>query len=660
MYRKTNSRKTYDRQTTYGGGSRPTTEGSVKDLISQKAMRDLPKSSYSIKADPYTAALPTSEPYPLLAKFNRVADASYSGEDNIDGGNVQQYANSTTSAFLKYFDSFRLKYNVNYRYLPITTKTTVGKSLVDEQRKSIAEAVSVLKATTFTQMAINNFAVETDLAMGSAQPKQIGTRKQMVGGQEQDVPIMAYTDLTDVIYAMSIYYQIFLQDSLSVMNWHNSFRLKQGTAIRDAWNREVPNLNSFFGLMNKKAFLSLLESINLSFEGEYVDKDFMTQMNILCLMPSRRSNSITDPVLELQIGWEHPKTFRLFLLDDKGLADDTKVFFDDANLKLTIPVAGSAKSVTYWEACDNLRDYLSLEATKLWARSSYSPASITGTDNARYNQIKAYFDVITACFVMFKPLWADYRETLDVMTRTGTLNWSKGFRPSIVKDTDAGLFYNLIVDDIYNMALSGPDVINYDPATKRWRTYSKWNMYTGIPAYDTKAGGSFLSFSFKSDMPTGKDDTEQIEYLPILFSYNADQLNCVGVSRDGYECAITTGAVKMSETHVLSRLAPLASQKDLTIRVPTFDSSDNVDLMDSNEHISTLYKTLTQMFGMCRIETSNASGISYDYSLDPDILAIYQEEVSDITNLAITYARANAPFRGTTSSADLLGFKNVK
>lgn len=295
MYRKkTYSRKSYDQTTTYGGGTRPTGEGSVKDLISQKAMKDLPKSSYSIKADPYSAALPTSEPYPLIAKFNRVADASYSGEDNIDGGNVQQYANSTTSKFLKYFDSFRLKYRVNYRYLPITTTTKVGKSLIDEQRKSIAEAVSVLKATTFTQMAINNFAVETDLAMGSAVAKEIGKHSD-----QEKTPIMAYTNLTDVIYAMSIYYQIFLQDALSVMNWHNSFRLKQGTAIRDAWNREVPNLNSFFGLMNKKAFLSLLESINLSFEGEYIDKDFMTQMNILCLMPSRRSNSITDPVLEL-------------------------------------------------------------------------------------------------------------------------------------------------------------------------------------------------------------------------------------------------------------------------------------------------------------------------------------------------------------------------
>lgn len=652
MYKKNRIRKSYDQQTTYGGGSRPTTEGSVHDMISQKAMKDLPKSSYAIKADPYTAALPTSEPYPLLAKFNRIADASYSGEDNIDGGNVQQYANSTTSAFLKYFDSFRLKYKVNYRYLPIHSGSNIGKSLIDEQRKSIAEAVSVLKATTFTQMAINNFAVVTDLAMGSAQPVNIAPE-----GQDA---IMAYTDLTDVIYAMSIYYQIFLQDALSVMNWHNSFRLKQGTAIRDAWNREVPNLNSFFGLMNKKAFLSLLESINLSFEGEYIDKDFMTQMNILCLMPSRRSNSITDPVLELQIGWEHPTVFKLYLLDGNGQATEKYKFFDDAALKLSIPVNGSATDVSYWDACDSLRDYLSLEATKLWARSSYSPASITGTDNARYNQIKAYFDVITACFVMFKPLWADYREALDVMTRTGTLNWTKGFRPSIVKDTDAGLFYNLIVDDIYNMALSGPDVVNYDTATKRWRTYSKWNMYTGIPAYDTKAGGSFLSFSFKSAMNTGADDTEQLEYLPVLFSYDAAQLNCVGVSRDGHECAITTGAVKMSEVPVLSRLAPLASQKDITIRVPTFDSSDNVEIMDSNEHVSTLYKTLTQMFGLCRVETSNASGISYDYSLDPDILAIYQEEVSDITNLAITYARANAPFRGTTSSADLLGFKSVK
>lgn len=625
----------------------PESEGKrVADGLSFKAMSGLPKSSYSVKADPYTASLPMSTPYNILSQFLKKVGGNYKGDNNIDGGNVQQYANSTTSKFLDYFDSFRMKINLNYRYLPMSG-TTIGKSLVDEMRKSIAEAVSVLQSTTFTNLAINRFAVETDMPLGS------GTTTNIANGS---TAINAYTSTTDVLYAMSIYYQIFMQEALSVMNWHNSFRLKQGTAIRDAWGREVPNLNAFFGLMNKKAFLSLLDSINLSFEGEYIDKDFMEQVNYLTFMPSRRSNSITDPVLELQAKFNHPSKFKVYILGDNGKILDTQdsAFYDDADLGLSINVSGSQTFVSFWSACDTLKDYLSLEATKRWARSSFTPAGISGTDNARYNMIKTYFDIIVASMVKFKPEWSDYRECLDIMTRTGTISWTKGFRPSVVKDTDAYLFSNLIVDDIYKMILSGNDSLSYNDNTKRWETFTQWNMYTGIPEYDAKQGGAFITFSSKDY--SGLSSYEQIEYLPIMFdpSPSANNIYVVGVSRKGTVCNINYDVVQMSNNTILSRLAPLTSQANLKIRVPYLAYTNNSTLTTSEK--STLYKTLTQIFGLAKIGlTSNST----DLALDPDLLAIYQIEISDITNEAITYARANAPFRGTTSDKGLLGFFGV-
>lgn len=636
----------------YSFPSGPQKEGSINDAISIKALSGLPHSSYSVKADPYQASLPMSTPYNILAPFLKKVGGNYKGESNIDGGNIQQYANSTTSKMLDYFDSFRMKLKLNYRYLPNESIEApsgsgkyLGKALVDEMRKSIAEAVSVLQSTTFTSLAINSFAVETDLPLGS------GETVNIANGETE---IKAYTSTTDVIYAMSIYYQEMLQEGLSVMNWHNSFRLKQGTAIKNAWGREVPNLNSFFGLMNKKAFLSLLNSINLSFEGEYVDKDFMEQINYLSFMPSRRSNAITDPVLELQVKLAHPSKFKIYVLGSNGKivnTDDTP-FYDDAKLGLNITVDGETKFVNYWDVCDSLKDYLSLEATQRWARGSYTPGGISGTDNARYNLIKTYFDVIIASFVYFKPLWADYRECLDIMTRTGTLSWTKGFRPSITQDTDAQLFSNLIVDDIYRMVLSGNDVLTYNDATKRWQTFSQWNMYTGIPEYDSKEGGAFITFSSK-DFSGIASVSEQIEYLPIMFDPqpSSNNIYVVGVSRKGSVCNITYDSVNMSENRILQRLAPLSSQSDLKIRVPYLRYTNNSSLTDSER--STLYKTLTQIFGMCKVALTETTT---DMALDPDILAIYQIEINDITNEAITYARANAPFRGTTSEQGLLGF----
>lgn len=648
----------YIDNTRYNYEGKPKGDNKVDNLISVRSLKDLPKSSYALKADPYEAGLSTSEPYNILNKFNKTVGGTYVGEQNIDGGNVQQYANSTTSIFNKAFDEFRTIIKVNYRFLPINRSGVnyPGYQLIEEMRKSIAESVSLLNSTTYTNMAINQFAVETDLNMGSAQTNNIANG---------NTPINAYTNLTDVLYAMSVYYQTFLQESLSVMNWHNSFRLKQGTAIRNAWNREVPNLNSFFGLMNKKAFLSLLESINLSYEGEYVDKDFMKQMNMLTLIPSRRSNAMTDPVLELQLQFNHPTKFKVYVIGSNGKiidTDDTPLF-DDSNLKLNILDDGTNKDVTFWDACSKLKNYLSLEATQLWARSNYTPGRVTETDNARYNQIKAYFDVIINSFTYFKPLWSDYRESLDVMVRTGTINWTKGFRPGITQSTDTMLFWNLLVDHIYQLIYSGPRAIDYDNATKRWRTFSLWNMYSGIPEYDKFSGGAFLSFSFKDY--SNFSSNEQIEYLPILFDVEENPV-CVACSRDGKEAVISLASIKFSDAAngsvELLRLAPLASQSELSIRLPQLGYANNH--LTSNPvhnltagHIAMIVKSLTQIFQMCTYQVTS-SATNY-YSIDPDVLAIYQIEINDITNQAITYARAYAPFKGTTSDIQTLGFHSI-
>lgn len=401
---------------------KPYSEGSLKDHLSIKALRDLPKSSYSIKADPYTASLPASTPYNILAPFLKTVGGNYAGDDNINGGNVQQYANSSTSKFLDYFDSFRMKNYLNYRYLPIRRRygvysddtglpialqsnDKIGNKLVDEMRKAIAEAISVLNSTTYTALAVNNFAIETDLNLGSASGSQVNIA---ASGD----PIYAYKDQTDVMYALSIYYQTVLQEALSVMNAHNSFRLKEGTAIRDAWGREVPVLNSFFGLMNKASFINLLNSINLSFEGEYVDTGYMAQVNMLTLMPSRRSNSITDPTLELGACFDHPSVFKVYVLDTNGHAISTTPFYDDANLGANIIVNGETRFMPFWDACEELKDYLTLESTKFWARGVYTSQGLTGSDNSRFNTIKTLFDVITQCFVIFKPKFRDRKSVV--------------------------------------------------------------------------------------------------------------------------------------------------------------------------------------------------------------------------------------------------------
>lgn len=669
MYRKKrnfgkrgSSRKNYMDDTHYNYEGKPESgEKDVKVTLSLKALKDLPHSSYSVKADPYTAALPTAAPYPIVNVFNRTVGGNYGGSDNLDGGNTQQYANSHNSGFLDYFDVMRLKIKINYNFMPAKplgegVTSYAGKQLIDEERHSIAEALSVLQSTTYTQMAINSFVVETDMPLGSA----VTTNKQ-VG----DHPVKAvYDNKTDVFYAMSNFYQIVLQSVLNTLRWHNSFRLKEGTAIRNSWDRETPLLNSFFGLMNKKSFLNLIDSINLFFEGEYVDQEFALQAGLVNYTPSRRSNAMTDPVLEIQTGFNHCSKFKVYATNSDGslIWDGTKgdyvTIFDLADLTVAI---GNGQPKALFDVLDTLNDYLSLEATTLYGRT-YEYSGITDTDNARFNVIKKLFDHVILALNNFKPRWADFRQALDTFARAGMTRWAKGFRPSIEQNTDAPLFRNLLCDDIYRLICAGAKDIVFNNTTKRMRTYSLWNMYNGTPEYDSKSGGAFLTYSFKNIVASADDDSN-LEYLPIIFELEEEDdnpaISCVAVSRKGTEVKISTKNHKLSEVKVLNRLVPLSSQADLEIRVPTVEYSENENLTVNEK--STLYKTLTQVFGLCNVQDYDADDevVIEDFSLDPDIIAVYQIEIEDTTNMSVTYARNCGCIKGTTSPSAVIGFAGI-
>lgn len=644
---------------TYSGfDGPPSKEGEVRVHIAIVGMRGLPKNSFSVIANPNEAALPASGPYPMLNKFNPVINAMFAGEDNLDGGNVQQYANSIRSKMLYYFDYARLKVKINYRYLPIAPvkpnedgnlpKEYPGRALIDEMRKSIAESTSILSSTTFHLLAINNFAVITDMPMGSAKLTDISA--------ERDGSVMAYTNVTDVLYAMSIYYQTLLQDINSTFLWHNAFRLKMGVMIRNAWDREVAALNALFGLFNKSSFLNLMKSISLSFEGEYFDKDFADQIADASFIPSRRSNSLTDPLMELQPMFSHPSVFKVVVLSGGRLATtvDGQLIYDDASMVFPNPLytgSGSEpQSITIWEVTEKIRDYLSAQATALWGRRIYASGELFIGDTARFNVVQELFKRVTDAFTYFKPLWSDYRECLDTMSRTGTLTWRTHYVPQVTKENDSLTFRNMIINNIYQAVMGGPNKLEFSKETKRWRGWTKWNMYDGIPAYDVKQGGFFISVSCKD--PVGDTDGEEIPYLPVAFSPWENKAGALFMtSRNGYEAAVSYEDTPIAETRVISRLAPLASQTNLVLRVPVLKYANNSDLTAG--HQDTLYKTLCDMFGVAKIEYSETEA---DYAVDPDLLAVYQIEYEDITNVATAYARANAPFRGTTSEEGVLGF----
>lgn len=641
-----------DKQYVPHSDSRPPRDdgsGAYSRTIDMKMMSGLPNSSYAMKVDPYTEANNPATPYSFLANFNKVLGGRYAGRDNLMGGNLIQYNNSFNSKFLKVFDSALMSIGLNYNYLPVlATDTARGKGMVDEVRKAISEVVSSLNATTFKDQNIFYYVVETDLPMGSATTTELEIDKKMV-------PV--YTDLADVIYAYCMEYQLILQNIIMSFNMFNAFRTRMGTMIRMSWDREVAILNSYFGLVKKKSFLSLFDSISQNIAGEYVDQDFMRQANTFCMAASRRSNCINDPLLEISAKINMPSKFRAYICTGADKRTYSGTVFDYDKMTYINPV--TKETISFEEAVRYLQIRLTVTDTLDWARS----LTHTVSEADRFNQLKLYLDVITANFTYFKTAMNDLRTVLTIMNRIGIVKWTLGTRLNVTKDTDCVITNYLVVNNVYEMIFSGDDGCDFNATTYRWRTFVPWNLYYGTPEYANFSGGAFFTFSTKKlTVPSiqGKPAYEgTTDYIPVAFTiipFGAavrDDQYCVAISRDGSRAYLSQSTVQMSTNNVFARLVPLAQQAAYKTRVPQVTNPEYVDSTDASTYESFLYRLMLQICGFGKITDG-------DYALDPDIIAVYEYEVEDFTNEVIAYARSHGPFQVSQFTENTLGFYGLK
>lgn len=646
----------------------PTREEEVHVGISRQALKNTPKSSYSILVDPYAAMNNPSTPYAIINPFNPTVGGRYAGDRNIDGGSVQQYANSATSGFLDCFDYGIVRARANYRYIPMNVKTQPSENpkqssaLIDEQIKSISEAVSTLQSSTYTQMNINNYAVITTMNMGTFKPdsyRKISEGNWVECASTDPGAKPLYIAREKVLYAMSRWYQVYLQRIINLFSCHNMMRLKQGTIVRNAWNREVADLNALFGLFNKKAWITFVDSISLSLEGEFIDIDWIPQFNMMSCSPSRRSDAMTSPILEVLLDYTMPDTYVVLERSTYGTTTTETVIMDAARLdgNSVLTMDGTAETnVSFDQVCQRFITYMSAYAIASWARKSSEHVSGTPTATQYYNAVKSLLDCIISTFSYVKTKSADLREAFDTLSRTGLITWSKGYRPRVIKSTDMLISRNLTTEAVFQLVMSGCPTATLDSATKRFRIYTLWDIYKGVPGYDFYNGGSQLTFSFKEFKGLEGDQDELIRYLPeALFFYNPSDVHIGAfLSRKGTEVEIQKVATVISEAPELCRLTPLKSQSEYELKMPFF-----VEGALENSEISHLTHAIEQVCGVCASGHVNQQNqpVADHIALDSDILAVYDIEIEDLSNAALSYARAYAPFRGATSNEGaVLGF----
>lgn len=605
---------------------KPERTGTPNTLLSVKALRNLPKSGSSVtpKLDPYTATLPGSDPYALLNAMNKPVGGKYGGLANLDGGNTQQFVTSERSKFLKCFDTMMLETKVNYRYLPIAADDTArGKAFTDEMIKAISEILSLLQATTFTALAYNNYTVDSDIPVGTTQKHE---------GDGADSPYQTYQWL--------IYYQIILQSISGALTNFNKFRANIGNMMRMSWNRETPRLNSFFGLMQKKSFLAQVESLCLTLRGEYFDTDWMQQYNMLNAVVSRRSNAFTEPVLEMATRHTIPTKFKL--------TASGQTIFDHTDLDNYAAAMGKEKAdggvmpkgygfKTFDEACQSLTTILSINDTLDWVRGSNVP------EQDRFNGISNIFSYLTIVMNYFKPRMGDLRAMLNVMQRSGVNQWQNQVVLGVTQDTDVPFMRNLTVENIYQMAAGGADAIKWNPTTYRWASHSMWNMYTGVPEYDSKAGGAFISFSAK-ELQNANDSA--VAYLPRAFNTIT---RIRAVNRIGEAAIIDFKGVVAKSKKALTRLIPLDEADDFKMRVPYSTAAS----LDDVAQCMLAYAS-EKVFGSFSI--GDPATDTADIHVDTDNLCFVVYEIEDFTNDMITYARCKGPFKVNTDRVVDLGF----
>lgn len=614
-------------------------EGKTQTYISFQALRGLPKSGSSItpKVDPYTQVLPESAPYALLNAMNKNIGGVYGGDDNLDGGNIRQVAVSNDSVFLKTFDIMAMRGHLNYKYLPLKEDSTnkVGYGIAAEMVKAIDEIQSMAAASSYYALPINNYSIESSIPYPTKDPEttELGNPGPM--------------------YECLIGYQLFLQAGAAAIQNFNKFRMNMGEMMRMSWGRETPYLNSYFGLMQKKSFEAQWRSLSYCINGEYFDKEWLSQASAMTAITSRRAEALTEPLLEGIITHNLPTIYQLKPTKESS----TPVFsLDTLNEHAKATSDNHAEFAAYGysfatiqEMFDQLAVLMSVSDTLAWVRQRTQLASNL-TEDKRFNMISWILTEINYFFGQLKPAHADLRTALDVLSRVGITKWGKIEGIEIVRDTNVAIFRNLTLEHMFQSLCSGSASMEYNPTTYRWKGTTPWNIYLGIPAFNDKSGGSFLTFSTK--ILDNKGHVEAGYYLPRAFT---DLGTLRAINRLGVNKAISVYGVNTALSTILSRLKPLSTDPELDIRIPYPVN----EIENDNTTAAMLSWALTKVLGFAAEKepgataaTVNAAGIQ----LDSDLLCFTTFEVEDISNEMVTFARTNGPFVVNTVDQNKIGF----
>lgn len=589
-------------------------EGTTSSTLNARTLRDLRFRPLTVKANPDVEASIAAVPYAILNSRNGIIDASYPGKDTLSGNTIQQLLNNTRTKLLNEFDTGRLSLRLNYLYLGIKS-TDKNQALNRQMGSSIDESLSFGYSEQLTQLPFYTSTYSSS---------------------------MPSSDSKNVLPAL-VWYQTALLNTASIPSKYLQTMSLFQNVVNMGFNREAPYYHDLFGKLRKSAFVAVINGISNYTAGEYFDHFWFKQMNTLCNVPSRASDSMSDPLLTICAVHKMPD----LTITSNGASTP---YFNSENYKTTI----NGVTYTLEDLALAINEALDVNSIIAWARQKFEgKTNVTSTDY--FNNIVDLLEGYKSLMVKFSSDMSDVRTFMDLMNKSGLNSWTRGIYFKVSpKVMQYKLCNNILCSNVFASYLGSANQMVYDESTFRWKYFSMWNRYYGIPAYDMRDGGSFLTFSVR-DLPEDTDYTGTRWLIPKLFDVIPGSVRFV--SRVGLiinmEYQIFDNS-RLNSDPILSRLNPLSVQ-DLSIRMPAGSvlAAGNIP-----SAASSMYKLISNVFGFGLVEVADGQ---FDTCLSADEVCFVDVEMDDISNAMISFSRAFAPFRVATADTDLtVGFLTMK
>lgn len=594
-------------------------------MLANTAFRDLAFAKpITVQANPTAEATKSAVPYAIINNTNGVVEAAYPGSENTAGNTMPLLNNSNTSKLLNMFDCGKLDIVIKYLYAAIDP-TDINQALNVQLGKSMSEALSKAYSETYIQMPLFQDTITS--SMQNCDP----------------------LNRTQVF----IWYQTMLQNIASITAKYNlCVSLEQH--LKDmCYNRNVSPLDDLFGLLRKNSFRAKITAFSNIVTGEYFDLSWFKQINTLTMVPSRKTNSMRDPLLIIDAVHDVPTI--------KITTPSETTVLDSENYKITIP-AGSGTpwdgtTVDFQTAIQYCQKLMSPYNILAWARQ-LTQGIVNTTPTQYFNSIVTMVELIRSTLSRFPADVSDIRTVLDVANRSGLNRWVRGIYFDVTKEMFYTPLYNKLCNDVFVNYLASPNEVYYDDTTLRWKFYTIWNEYIGIPKYDKVNGGSFLSFSTRNFGAGIVPSTDTKYLIPKLFDIPTSGYSKIAfVNRLGITADVGFTIYNhddLADSAILSRINAL-DYSDYSQRVPTANIVDGyTNIPDISSALAYLF---SRLFGFGRVETDASV---YNESLTNEIVCCVDIELDDVSNAMIAFAQAYAPFKVYSPTKErTVGFKEI-